>query len=157
MKQDRFLVGILTGIVVLIIAALSVFFLRQDKQTYGPEDTPEGVVHNYVLAVINKDYQKAYNYLADLENKPSYDNFRRSFVTGSINPLNAGVKIGKADVTDEDATVEVSMLNTPSDPFGSEYNNVGVAQLVKQNGTWKISSMPTYNMWDYSWYQAPPK
>jgi hypothetical protein len=157
MKQDRFLVGILTGIVVLIIAALSVFFLRQDKQTYAPEDAPEGVVHNYVLAVLNKDYLKAYNYLADLENKPSYDNFRRSFVTGSINPRNAGVKIGKADVTDEDATVEVSMMNTPSDPFASEYNNVGVAQLVKQNGAWKISSMPTYNMWDYSWYQPTPK
>jgi hypothetical protein len=157
MKQDRFLVGILIGIVVLIIAALSVFFFRQDKQTYGPEDAPEGVVHNYVLAVLNRDYPKAYNYLADLQNKPSYDNFRRSFATGSLNPRNAGVKIGKADVTGEDATVEVNMVNAPSDPFASEYNNVGVAQLVRQNGAWKISSMPTYNLWDYSWYQAPPK
>ena len=157
MKQDRFLVGILIGIVVLIIAALLVFFTRENKQTYSSEDTPEGVVHNYVLAVLNKDYQRAYNYLSDLENKPSYDNFRHSFATGSLNPATAGVKIGNAEVTGEDATVEVSMVYTPSDPFSTGYNNVGVAQLVRQNGTWKISSMPAYNLWDYSWYQAPPK
>ena len=31
------------------------------------QDTnPDDVVHNYVLAVLNKDYQKAYGYLADL-------------------------------------------------------------------------------------------
>ena len=157
MKQDRFLAGILIGIGVLIIAALIVFFSRENKQTYGPEDTPEGVVHNYVLAVLNKDYPKAYTYLADMVNKPSYDTFRHSFATGSINPASAGVKIGNAQVTGEDATVDVSLVNTPSDPFSTGTNNVGVAQLVRQNGTWKISSMPAYNMWDYSWYQAPPK
>jgi hypothetical protein len=157
MKQDRFLAGILTGIVVLIVAALLVFFSRQNQQTYAPEDTPEGVVHNYVLAVLNKDYPKAYNYLADLANKPSYDNFRHSFATGSLNPANAGVKIGNSQVTGEDATVDISMVNTPNDPFSTGYNNVGTAQLVRQNGIWKISSMPAYNVWDYSWYQAPPK
>jgi hypothetical protein len=158
MKQDRFLIGILVGIALLIILALTVFFTKQNKQTYGPEDTPEGVVHNYVLAVLNRDYSKAYGYLADLENKPTYDAFRRSFATGALNPSNnTGVKIGKSDVTGDDATVDVSMVNTPSDPFGSEYTNNGTAQMVRQTGTWKISSMPAYNLWDYNWYQAPPK
>jgi hypothetical protein len=157
MRQDRFLVGILVGIGVLIVVALTVFFTGRNKQTYGLEDTPDGVVHNYVLAVLNKDYPKAYGYLADEDNKPGYDAFQRPFVTGSLNPANAGVKIGRTDVTGDDATVEVSMVNTPSDPFSSEYNNPGTAQLVKQNGAWKISSMPAYNLWDYSWYQPPPK
>ena len=157
MKQDRFLVGILIGIAVLVIAALTVFFTSQNKQAYGSEVTPDGVVHNYVLAVLNKDYQKAYSYLADLENKPSYDTFHHSFLTGSLNPSNAGVKIGQAEVTGEDATVDVKIVNAPSDPFSSEFNNPGSAQLVKQNGAWKISSMPAYTLWDYSWYQAPPK
>jgi hypothetical protein len=157
MKQDRFLVGILIGIAVLILVALTVFFTGRNKQTYGSEDTPEGVIHNYVLAVLNKDYQKAYGYLADLENKPGYDVFHRSFVTGSLNPANTGVKIGKADVNGDDATVDVSTVNTPSDPFGREYDNPGLTQLVRQNGIWKISSMQVYNLWDYNWYQAPPK
>ena len=157
MKQDRFLIGILIGIGVLILAALAVFFSRQNRQTYSPDDTPDGVVHNYILAVLNGNYQKAYGYLADLENKPSYDTFRRSFATGTVNPSNTGVTIGKTDVTGDDATVEVNTMNTQGDPFSSELSNTGSAQLVKQNGGWKISSMTAYNLWDYNWYQPPPK
>ncbi len=154
MKQDRFLTGILIGIAVLIVAALAVFFARQDQATYVSGQTPDGVVHNYVVAVLKKDYQKAYGYLADLDNKPTYDEFRKAFAVGSVNPSNIGIKIGAADVTGDDASVEVSTVNTPSDPFSESYNNVGSAQLVKQSGVWKISSMPAYNLWDYSWYQA---
>ena len=68
MKQDRFLTGILVGIAVLVATALVVFFIRQDTQSYVAEDAPEGVVHNYVLAVLNDDYEKAYGYLAELDN-----------------------------------------------------------------------------------------
>jgi hypothetical protein len=157
MKQDRFLTGILIGIALLIVAALAVYFTRQTKATYVPENTPDGVVHNYVLAILNKDYQKAYGYLADLDHKPTLDQFRQAFAVGRLDPANNGIKVGKAAVTGNDASVEVNMVNTPSDPFSSGYNNVGTAQLVRQNGAWKISNMPTYNLWDYSWYQATPK
>ncbi len=157
MKQDRFLTGILIGIGVLVIAALAVFFIRKDTQTYVSEDTPEGVVHNYVVAVLNKDYKKAYGYLADLDHKPTFDQFRNSFITGGLRPENAAVDIGKSDITGEDAYVEVSMIYNASDPFSSGYRDMQRAILVKQNGAWKISSMPTYYMWDYSWYQVPPK
>ncbi len=157
MKQDKFLMGILIGIGVLILAALIIFFTRQDKQIYVAETTPDAVVHNYVLALLNKDYQKAYGYLADLDNKPTFEAFRKSFATGSLTPLSAGIKIGKVNVTGEDATVEVSMIYSSSDPFSTGYNNVGSAHLVMQNGAWKISNMPAYTLWDYSWYQTPPK
>ncbi len=157
MKQDRFLTGILIGIGILIVAALVVFFTRQNVASYVSEATPEGIVHNYVLAVLNKDYPKAYSYLADLDNKPTLNEFRQAFAVGRLGPSNNGTKIGKAEITGDDASVEVSMVYTPDDPFSSGYNNVGSAQLVRQNGAWKISSMPAYNLWDYSWYQAPPK
>ena len=157
MRQDRFLTGILIGIAVLIVAALVVFFTRQNQGTYVPESTPDGVVHNYVLAILQKDYQRAYSYLADLDNKPTFSQFRQAFAVGRLNPDNNGIKVGRAVVTGEDATVEVSMVYAPSDPFSTGYNNVGTAQLVLQGGIWKISSMPTYNLWDYSWYQPGPK
>jgi hypothetical protein len=155
MKQDRFLTGILIGIAVLIVAALVVYFTRQNQATYVPDTTPDGVVHNYVLAILNKDYQKAYGYLADLDYKPTLDQFRQAFAVGRLNPAGNGIKVGKASVTGNDASVEVNMVNTPSDPFSSGYNNVGTAQLVRQNGAWKISTMPAYNLWDYGWYQKP--
>ena len=157
MRQDRFLIGILIGIAVLIVAALVVFFTRQTQVTYVSEDAPEGVVHNYVLAVLNKDYQKAYGYLADLDHKPTYDQFRQAFAIGRLGPGSNGIKIGNADVVGDTASVEVSMVNTPGDPFSAGYNDVGSAQLVRQNGVWKVSSMPAYNLWDFGWYQATPK
>lgn len=157
MKQDRFLLGILVGIGVLVVAALVVFFTRQQQTAYRPELGPDDVVHNYVLAIMNKDYEKAYSYLADLKYKPMFDDFRQAFAVGRLVPGENGVNIGAAEVAGDTATVEVVMVYSPGDPFSSGYNNVGSAQLVRQNGAWKISAMPAYNLWDFGWYQATPK
>ena len=152
MRQDRFLTGILIGIAVLVVIALAVFFLRQGSQSYVSEDTPEGVVHNYVLAVLNDDYEQAYGYLADLDNKPTYEQFRDAFVTGVVNPNNAAVDIGNSEVSDDTASVEVALIYNPSDPFSTGYRDVQRAVLVKQKAAWKLSSMPGYYFWDYNWY-----
>jgi hypothetical protein len=157
MKQDRFLTGILVGIAVLVVVALAVFFIRRDTQTYVSEDVPDGVVHNYVLAVLNGDYTKAYGYLADLENKPTYEQFRDAFIKGMVNPNNSAVDIGQSEVNNDTASVEVALIYNPSDPFSTGYRDVQRAILVKQNGAWKLSSMPGYYYWDYSWYQDLPK
>ena len=152
MKQDRFLTGILIGIAVLVVIALAVFFLRQGSQSYISEEAPEGVVHNYVLAVLNDEYEKAYGYLADLDNKPTYEQFRDAFLTGVVNPDNAAVDIGDSETTDDTASVEVALIYNPSDPFSTGYRDVQRAVLVRQNGSWKLSSMPGYYFWDYNWY-----
>ena len=157
MKQDKFLTGILVGIAVLVVIALAVFFIRKDTQSYVSEDAPEGVVHNYVLAVLNDDYEKAYGYLADLDHKPTYEQFRNAFVQGVVNPNNSAVDVGKSEVNDDIASVEVALIYNPSDPFSTGYRDVQRAGLVKQGGGWKISSMPTYYYWDYGWYQELQK
>ena len=157
MKQDRFLIGILIGIGVLVVAALAVFFTRSDTQTYGSEDTPEGVTHNYVVAILNKDYEKAYTYLAELDNKPTYAQFRDAFIKGVVNPENSAVDIGGSEITGDTASVEVAIVYNPTDPFSSGYRDVQRAVLVNQDGAWKLSSMPTYYFWDYSWYTEQPQ
>jgi hypothetical protein len=157
MKQDRFLVGILIGIGLLVVAALAVFFTRNDTQTYVSEDTPEGVTHNYVVAILNKDYEKAYTYLAELDNKPTYEQFRDAFIKGMVNPDNAAVDIGGSEITEDTASVEVAIVYNPTDPFSTGYRDVQRAVLVMQGGNWKLSSMPTYYFWDYSWYTEQPK
>ena len=155
MKQDRFLIGILIGIVILIVIALGLFFMRQDTQTYRPDDTPEGVAYNYALAVINKDYEKAYGYLADLDHKPTYEQFREAFFSSMVNPRDVGLDVGEAEVDGDDALVELTLIHSPSDPFSGGYSNTDRAQLVRQNGKWKLKHMPTYNFWEYNWYQPP--
>lgn len=157
MKQDRFLVGILIGIGLLVVAALAVFFTRNDTQTYVSEDTPEGVTHNYVVAILNKDYEKAYTYLAELDNKPTYEQFRDAFIKGMVNPDNAAVDIGGSEITGDTASVEVAIVYNPTDPFSTGYRDVQRAVLVTQGGNWKLSSMPTYYFWDYNWYSEQPK
>lgn len=157
MKQDRFLTGILIGIVVLVIAALTVFFTRNDTQAYVSEDTPEGVTHNYVVAVLNKDYEKAYTYLADLDHKPTYEQFRDAFIKGVVNPDKAAVDVGGSEITGDTASVEIALIYNPSDPFSTGYRDIQRAVLVNEAGAWKLSSMPTFYFWDYSWYTEPPQ
>jgi hypothetical protein len=157
MKQDRFLISILAGIVLLIVVALGLFFTRKDTQTYRPDDTPEGVTYNYALAVINRDYQKAYGYLAELDYKPTYEQFRQSFFGGAVNPGQAGLDVGKAEIDGDAALVELTLIHSASDPFSGGYSNSDRAQLVRQNGEWKVKSMPTDSFWDYNWYQKPVK
>lgn len=155
MKQDRFLVGILVGIGVLVVVALALFFTRQDNQVYVSEEAPEGVVHNYALAVYKEDYEKAYGYLAEAENKPTYNEFRQAFFNHFVDPSNAGLELGETEITGNEAYVTVYLIYNPSDPFSSGSRNTETARLERQDGEWKLLQMP-YNFWSYDWYQAKP-
>ena len=156
MKQDRFLIGILVGIGVLVVIALALFFTRQDKQEYVADDTPEGVVHDFALALFKDDYERAYTYLAEAENKPTYNEFRQAFFNHYVDPSNAGLEIGNTEFVGEEAYVKVYLIYNPSDPFSSGYRNTDTAHLERQNGQWKLLQMP-YNFWSYNWYQPTPE
>jgi dipeptidase len=155
MKQDRFLLGILVGIGVLIVVALALFFTRQDNQDYVSDTTPEGVVHNYALALYKDDYDKAYAYLAEDENKPTYNEYRQAFFNHYVDPSNAGLEIGETEIVGEEAYVTVYTIYNPSGPFSSGYRNTETARLERQNGEWKLLQMP-YSFWSYEWYQPTP-
>ena len=136
MKQDRFLLGILIGIGALVVLALALFFTRKDNTlTYGPEDTPEGVVHNYVVAVFQRDYEKAYGYLADKKDKPTLEQFRKSFLQNYVNPDNNSVDIGGTEFTGDEAFVTVYVQYGSSDPFSSGYSQRGTRHSDKTGRT----------------------
>ncbi|HNK62403.1 MAG TPA: hypothetical protein PKL78_02745 [Anaerolineales bacterium] len=156
MKQDRFLTGILIGIGVLVLLALGLFFLRQDKREYVSDAAPDGVVHNYVLALLDHDYEKAYGYLADLDRKPTYEEFRQSFFNGMVNYDNVGLDVGDVQINGNEAIVNLTVYYSYNDPFSSRNGTSDRALLVEQDGSWKLSTMP-YNFWDYNWYQEPYK
>lgn len=154
MKQDRFLTGILVGIAILVITALTVFFLRKDNLQYSAEGTPESALRNYVVALYKDDYDRAYAALADLPNKPSAEKFHQDLANGNVNPGSAGIEILQTDLSGETAYVKIALLYGSSDPFSSGYRNTVTAVLVRQAGSWKIKEMqPPY--WGYDWYQKP--
>jgi hypothetical protein len=158
MKQDRFLLGILVGIAVLVLLALLVFFLRPDGLQYGADDTPEGVVRNFIVAIHLQDYQKAYDYLAEDDYKPTFDQFSQPFQLKYINPTNAGIEIVGASISAEQgrATVQVSVIYNARDPFAGSYRSSDQALLILQSGQWKVQQMP-HPFWFYDWYLEPYK
>ena len=150
MKNDRFLSAILIVIALLVVASLSLFFLRQDSVTYLPEDTPSGIVHNYILAIEKGEYERAYDYLAEKEKKPTYDEFENHFL---FYENSTGYQIGETAITGETARVEITIMEGSGGfLFDRYYDYVEYAQLLKKDGEWEIIQMP-YSYWSWDWYE----
>jgi hypothetical protein len=151
MKDDRFLTGILIGIAVLVVAAVGLFFLRREAQTYGSESDPAGVARNFVLALQKQDYEKAYVYLAGFEGKPSLAQFRRPFVDYQGQEVAGTVlELAEVDSQGQEATVSLTLIRGASGPFNSPNREVALARLKQEDGAWKIVEMP-YPFWSYEW------
>ncbi len=70
-KNDRFLIAIVVGTGLLLVGAFLFALLRPDPG-YRPDDSPENIVHNYLLAIEDRDYARAYSYLSpDLDGYPA--------------------------------------------------------------------------------------
>ncbi len=154
MKQDRFLTGILVFIGLLVIAALSLFIIRNRAPAYGAEATPQGVVRNYAVALQKGDYVRAYGYLADQENKPTYDSFLSTFLTKQLDFSNSALDIGNVQQqTGSEAWIAVTVQYAGSGPFDNGWSNPDKATLVLQNGTWKLTYLPYPYFQSGLWYQ----
>lgn len=155
MKNDKFLIGIIAGIVVLAVAAV-VLVLARGRENYLPDDTPAGVAHNYFLAIQRQDYQKAYSYLSDeLKNKPNLDQFI-STISQNYQQGEAALKIGETTLTGDRATVQVIITHyRGGGPFeSSRYANTDMAQLKRNaNGDWQLIAFP-YPYWGYNWNET---
>jgi hypothetical protein len=160
MFRDRFLTGILIGIGVLVVLALILFFIRQGSSQYVDESTPAGVLQNYFLALQKQDYQRAYNYLADTNAKPTLEYFRgqfQSYQGQNVADTTAEISDATVDAQIETATVQVVLMQGNPGLFGSVYRNQQTAFLIRQNGVWKISNAP-FPFWvPEPPYEAPQK
>ncbi len=154
MKNDKFLIGIVVGIVLLVIVALVTVLARGPGEDYIADDTPAGVVHNYFLAVQRKDYEKAYSYLSDdLESKPDLDEFIR--LIGNVgNRSEASLQIRETRPGDIHAQVDVAITTySPGNLFdkGSYTNDNTVYLRATGDGSvWKLIEFP-YPYWGYGW------
>lgn len=156
MKQDRFLLGILIFIGLLVVAALVLFFVRNEKPAYGPEDTPEGVLYNYAVALQLHDYERAYGYLAQKENKPTYNAFHQAFLTRQLDTGTTALQIGNVQMLENgEAWVSVTIQFAGNGLLDNGWSNNDKGTLVRQNGAWKITYLPN-PYWGWDWYQPTP-
>jgi len=61
--NDRSLIGIIAGVVVLVVVAF-VAVRSRPQPTYREDDAPEAVAHNYLLAMEHEEWARAYGYLS---------------------------------------------------------------------------------------------
>ena len=156
MKKDKFLLGILIFIGLLVVAAVGLFFIRNQTPAYGPEDTPQGVLHNYAVALQLKDFERAYSYLLVANNQPTLETFRQAFLNHQLDTSNSALQIGEVQTeTGAEAWVSVTMQNGGSGPFNQGWSSSDTARLVKKNGAWVITYLP-YPYWGWDWYQPTP-
>lgn len=114
-----------------------------NSQTYGAEDTPEGVVRNYVLALQQQDYDRAYTYIAEQRDRPDFENFRLDILAQDNEILNTGLQIGEVRLLDDQAIIELNIIRRDSRFLGDMQREAQQALLIRdQSGAWKIMEMP---------------
>ena len=150
MRNDKFLLGILIFIGLLVVTSLVLFATGNSTQDYLPDGSPEAAVHNYALALTRMDYDRAYSYLSDQDGKPTQVDFR-TFFSSVEPPGNVGLRVDEGDIIGEEAVVDIMLVYPASGPFDTGYDRPDTAQLVLENGQWKLVYMP-YPYWEFGWY-----
>jgi hypothetical protein len=154
-KQDRFLLAILIGIAVIALAAVALFFGRRAGLAYGEEVTPAGVINNYALALYQGDFERAYGYLADTPEKPSFENFQQSITIQKQELSIVSLSIERVDLNGSQAIASLNLVRTGR-LFTSLSREQQSGNLVLQPDGWKIISLP-YPYFSWDWYQAAAK
>lgn len=153
--NDRFLAGIVVGAVVLVVAAVALTLLRPEP-SYLPDDTPEAVAHNYLLALRQGDEARAYGYLStSLAGRPaSADAFSQDLRSFSWRPggaeASSAVMVEAARLEGGWATVTVSeTVFYPSGLFSSEYTDRFSMRLRRESDGWRIVASDAH--WAACW------
>ena len=140
------------AIVVLTIVAVVLVLTMAGGEDVRllPEDTPEGTVQRFLLAVEDEDYLKAYSYLSPptSEDVP-YESMRKRLAR-SGEKLGWKATLGKSLVMDAEATVDVVVnVFSPRGPFENPVRTHHITFFLKKTeASWSITS-PVDLWWLY--------
>ena len=151
-RRWLFIFTIVIGALVIAVVSL-VLFTKGNKVTLLPEDSPQGTVQRYLIAIQETDYQKAFSYLSfDPSQKiTTYNDW--VMMIGIPQPSSQSVwkaTLGKVTLNGNNSTVEVTIDTArPGGLFGnSQTSQLIIFQLAKTANSWCITS-PTYVSWIY--------
>jgi hypothetical protein len=157
--SDKFLIGIVAGILLLIVISLVVVLTRPEPE-YRNGGSPEVTVHNYLLALRLKEYERAYGYLSP--RLTGYPKDAEAFADDIDNRYSSRfghgdttIDVQSADMRGNMATVEVLETSfSDGDLFSSgNYERRFDMELRHENGQWKLMGGDRY--WTSCWEQAP--
>ena len=152
-SSRRWLVIFAVVIGVLVIATVCLVLLTKGhKVTLLPENTPQGTVQRYLIALQNGDYQQAYTYLhIEQSGKDlTYNDWLNSLPVYQSTQSAWKATLGKITQNADNATVEVTIDTFHSGGVlsGSQSSQPILFQLIKTGNSWFITS-PPYIFWIY--------
>lgn len=160
-KTDKILIGIVAGIFLLVVVAFGVA-LSKPKPAYQPEGTPNGVAFNYLFALQQKEYERAYGYLSPrLKGYPrNVDVFAEdirdtSWQFSGVNDSSTTLEVDSVDINGKRADVKIRETHFyEGDLFSSgQYTNTFNMTLRQdENGEWKIAESDGYWLWCWDEY-----
>ena len=160
-KTDKLLIGIVAGILLLVLVAFGVALTRP-KPSYQAEDKPEGVAFNYLFALQQGDYERAYGYLSPaLKRYPrTVEKFREqvrdySWSFRALQDNSTTLEVDSVELNGQQAYVKIRETQFyEGDLFSSgQYSSVFEMNLRQgADGQWKIVESDSYwlNCWSDS-------
>jgi hypothetical protein len=153
-SSRRWLIIFAVAIGILAISAVSLVLLTGGNEVVLlPVDSPQGTVQRYLIALQEKNYQKAFDYLSfePSQRIQTYDDWLR--MTGEpyvSSTTEWKALLGKTIQDNDSASVEVAIDTFhPGGPFQDPVRSQQITfQLSKIDGEWLIIS-PTYVYWIY--------
>jgi len=150
--SSRWLVAIAGVVVALIVISVVVALVnpRGAAETL-PEDTPEGIVQRFILALEDEDYSLAHGYLSDeLKESCAVEHVRDDahwFVEELTDRRVALLEEEELSDGRMEVRVHVTEVNV-SPPFGvNEYSHQERYVLVQEVGEWRFAELP----WPIDW------
>lgn len=154
---DKFLIAIVAGVVILVAVVFVLTLTRANAPQYQAEDTPQGVVHNYLVALQLEEYERALSYLSPtLAGYPAdADQFAADIDRASYQFAGYGddvsLAVESANVQGDKAKVAVrqtvfyrgSLFSTSESSSGFDVT------LRREGGAWKIVTAGLY--WSPCW------
>ena len=139
---DRFLLGIVAGAVLLIVASvIVVLFVRQLPPPAPPDpNSPTGVVQAYIEAIRAGDLDRARGYLTAEARTASLTRSWPSYPPTNDDNVRIVVEPVREDATTAEVRITVSRYYSRPGPFSARSShNDYTARLVREDGAWRMN------------------
>lgn len=153
--SNKFLFSMVMGVILLVIVAFSVVLLRPEP-TYQDDSTAGGAAHNYLLALQQEDYERAYQYIPtaykyptdanDLADNVRQENWRFeddsefSLAVESVKPRGENEAI---------VTVRKTTFYNEGLMGSYEDSHTFTMKMLLEDGAWKVGDSSDY--WSDCW------
>jgi hypothetical protein len=128
LRKDRFLLGIVAGLLLLVVASIVAVVLGSSRTGYTDDTSPAGIMQNYVVALERSELERAY----------SHPNSYRL-------PARASLHIGETAIAGDSAIVSITVTLARGGLaiFDTPYEYPAQARLVPQTEYWRLVEIPS--------------